>query len=209
MDSVYWNKFYKKFSFDIPSSCSTFAEFCVAKKAFEGLRILELGSGNGRDSRFFCANGFEVLAVDQIDPSGNLENYAVDGLEYRCSDFCAEDLFSSIAATSESIGLYSRFSLHAISETDQMTLMARINSCQNIGVLAIEARSIYDRRFGVGEPVGRNAFIDTHYRRFIDPEELYEEISKEFLVKYFEVADGLSVFKDDDPVVVRLVGNRR
>ena len=36
----------------------------------------------------------------------------------------------------------------------------------------VETRSLSDARFGKGTEVGKNAFVDTHYRRFMSAEDL-------------------------------------
>lgn len=209
MDLFYWNGFYKECGVEIPSQCSTFAKFCFDKRYFDGSRIYDLGAGNGRDATFFCSNGFEVVAVDQVDLEALSGRYDVDGLTYLQSDFCSPTVFEAISDAPSTVSVYSRFSLHAISEIDQSQLISKLDECSKIETVAIEARSIFDSRFGVGEPADRNAFIDTHYRRFIDPEELYDLLSQRFRIVFFEVSDGLSPYQSDDPVVVRLVGRRR
>ncbi|MEQ1877757.1 MAG: hypothetical protein ABL958_14025, partial [Bdellovibrionia bacterium] len=61
----YWNKFYnKQQAVNYPSR---FAEFCLDKYISPGMRILEIGSGNGRDSFYFAENGVYTTGLDQSD----------------------------------------------------------------------------------------------------------------------------------------------
>ena len=64
--------------------------------------------------------------------------------------------------------------------------------------------------YGVGIPAGKDAFINGHYRRFIRMEELVLELQGlGFTIEDAIEMDGVAVYKDDNPVVVRVVARKR
>jgi hypothetical protein len=51
----------------------------------------------------------------------------------------------------------------------------------------------------------RDAWINTHYRRFIRKDELLKELEGlGFTIDYVLEKDGIAVYKDDNPVVIRV-----
>jgi hypothetical protein len=60
----YWQEFYQSArARDVPTTQSRFAEW-VAGRIDAGSRVVELGSGTGRDAVWLARQGFEVLATD-------------------------------------------------------------------------------------------------------------------------------------------------
>ena len=127
--------------------------------------MIEFGCGNGRDSLYFNAKGIDVVAIDG-------SHIAIESLQKQnqkaswiCADFTAplnlKDKFDIC---------YSRFTLHAIDDIAELGLIKNVkNLLKPSGLFVVEARSINDSKFGVGEAVGEREFIsDGHYRRFID-----------------------------------------
>ena len=210
MDIDYWNKYYLKHAKDPEiNKCSSFAVFCMDyffdKKK---LNIIELGSGNGRDSIYFSQH-HNVIAIDQslnaIKIEMQLLNLQVGkNLQPKVVDFVQEDYLHY-----EKIDIfYSRFTLHSISKADEVILLPKIfNSLINQGLFCIEARTIKDPLFGKGEFCGDNTFIsDGHKRRFIDSQVFLDFATKlGFDLVYFVEEDNLSIYKDDNPVLMRVV----
>ena len=63
-----------------------------------------------------------------------------------------------------------------------------------------------DDFYGKGDKVGKNAFVLSHYRRFIEPNLLLMKLIKVgFKMLYFVETNGLAVYKDEDPIVMRVV----
>ena len=58
----HWDVYYKKDK--APSFPSTFAEY-VANKLSTKQNILEIGCGNGRDSKYFSSKGHHVTGLDR------------------------------------------------------------------------------------------------------------------------------------------------
>ena len=82
-----------------------------------------------------------------------------------------------------------------------------INALKDKGLLCIETRTTKDPIYGIGQPCGDHTFIkDNHKRRFIDAMEFREQVSKlGFKEIYFVEKNNLSVFKKDNPTLMRII----
>ena len=104
--------------------------------------------------------------------------------------------------------IYSRFTLHAISKAaSSRSLKWAFENLKNGGYLLIEVRSVKDKLFGVGTPVEGepDAYISTHYRRFVRREQIEQELKDlGFSIENIIEQDNLAVYKDDNPVVIRI-----
>ena len=68
IENTYWNNFYKKISEASlsPMPPSQFAAFCCSELLNKGVKtIVDIASGDGRDSIFFAEQGFHVHAFDK------------------------------------------------------------------------------------------------------------------------------------------------
>ncbi len=205
MDKVYWDEYYNKhYRKSSISKNSTFADFCSRKYLSSQKTIVELGCGNGRDAKFFAKNNHLVYALDQSINNGIIESNNLDNLNFieedfvRCNfDFCKKiDVF------------YSRFTIHAITSEDQNHLIPKIYNILNPkGLFCIEARTTNDPKFKKGEHISDTTYLyDGHMRRFIDSQQFLKSVlSLGFKIKYFEESNDLSVYKDDNPVLMRII----
>eukprot|EP01114_Cavostelium_apophysatum_P004884 TRINITY_DN1531_c0_g2_i1.p2 TRINITY_DN1531_c0_g2~~TRINITY_DN1531_c0_g2_i1.p2 ORF type:complete len:219 (-),score=45.83 TRINITY_DN1531_c0_g2_i1:860-1516(-) len=205
MDIRYWSEFYKKG--DVPSNCSTFASSILPLVA-KNLPLFEVGCGNGRDALFFAEHEIDTTAVDICEVSiQKLKNSHPRGNpSFFCEDFT--NLPEDFNNNKHYGTVYSRFTLHSVKEeAASRTLRWAFDNLIDEGKLFIEVRSIKDPMCGKGTPVEgeRDAFINTHYRRFVRADELTAELeSIGFHIDFFQEADGLSIWKDDNPVVIRI-----
>ena len=77
------------------------------------------------------------------------------------------------------------------------------------GKFLLEVRSVKDDLYGKGKQVERDAFVTTHYRRFIRLDELLDELKDVgFKIKYSIEQNGLAIFKDEDPIVIRICAEK-
>ena len=78
------------------------------------------------------------------------------------------------------------------------------------GLLFIEARSIHDGKYGLGDKVEKNAFIyDAHYRRYIDPDELVLKLKDiGFAVLQQDESELFAPKKGESTVCVRVVAQK-
>ena len=211
MDIKYWNNYYNQNGNDHGiSKPSTFAQFCLEnyfKK--KQLDIVELGSGNGRDAIFFAQNNHNVVAIDQSISAIEIEKKKLDNkinhlLKPKTLDFVNENYNNY-----ENIDVfYSRFTLHSISKSDEELLLPNIyNSLKINGLFCIEVRTTKDPLFGIGKDCGNNTFIsDNHKRRFIDTVNFRKQVKKlGFIEIYFIEENNLSIYKKDNPVLMRII----
>lgn len=203
MDKNYWEAYYKKNV--APTNPSSFAEFCLPK--FEkGNILLEIGCGNGRDSIYFGQNQINVIAIDQSEEEmKKLQELKYPNIEFKAADMVYD---KELYIPNFNDYVYSRFTLHAIGEKEQLMVMRNVyDSLKKGGLFLIEVRSTKDEIFGKGEKFDKNAYIyEGHYRRFIDFNEL-KDIAKNFNfnIEYAIEDKDLAKYKDSNPTVIRMV----
>jgi len=203
-DKEYWSDFYKKHP--VPSMPSPFALF-VGDKLNAGTTLLELGCGNGRDSVYFSEEcEAKVVAVDQCESEIAFlnERYGSKRLEFRTGDF------TRLTETTQYDSIYSRFTLHAVDkEAEQRTLKWAFGTLADGGRLFIEVRSTKDPLRGVGTALSESEYVTDHYRRFVDFTELKTQLEDiGFALDFEQESNGLAVYKEEDPVVIRIVARR-
>lgn len=208
MDIDYWDNYYS--NGDLISKQSSFSEFCLDFIPV-GARILELGSGNGRDAIFFAKNGFEVHAIDQsasacVKTKKWAEDHNLNNIHFIESDF-TENIFTKLPSVNV---FYSRFTMHSITLEQQTSLLKNVyQKISKGGLFFIEARTINDPLCGVGTDLEDHQFRTDHYRRFIDSGLFIRDcLNLGFKLRYMIERDGLSVVNDDNPVLLRVILER-
>ena len=204
-DRIYWNQYYT----DIKDGLAEPSQFAkdIAPQLEKGRHLLELGCGNGRDSLFFLKQGLRVTALDASDIAVDYLNKMTasnDAALFVCDNFVkCQSLYQM-----KYDYIYSRFTLHAISEEQEDELLANVrNALSNEGKLFIEARTTKDEIYGKGRQVGQNAFIyDNHFRRFIDVEKFQSKLEiMRFQIESIEEKQGFSKTENSDPVLMRCI----
>ena len=211
MDKKYWNTYYQQHGKDKGiSKCSSFAQFCLDNFFIEkNYNIVELGSGNGRDAIFLAHYKHNVIAIDQSIAAIDIEKLSLDlevaqYLHPKALDFIQEDY-----SQYEKIDVfYSRFTIHSITKVDEELLLPNVyNALSSNGLFCIEVRTIKDPLYGVGESCGEDTFItDNHQRRFINSSVFRKQVlDLGFKELYFIEEDNLSIYKNDNPVLMRII----
>lgn len=206
-ETQYWNQYYQTLKpvKEETSFARAMMEYCEPGKT-----ILDIGCGNGRDSIFFHDQGLDVTAVDA-------SNQAISQLRERYQDadhllFVCDDFVKSTTLYQQQYDYcYSRFTIHAITESQEQELIANVaTALKTNGLFMIEVRGIHDEFYGKGEAAGRDAFIyEDHYRRFVRREELVKQLEDAGMkVIYQEEARGFAPYKDQDPIVIRVVARK-
>jgi len=181
MDKLYWNQFYKKKKGVLESS--DFATFIMDYFKEEKFFILDIGCGNGRDS-YYLSKKHHVVGCDLSSVPENKKHCLFIEENMVTIDKKPYDL------------IYSRFSLHSISDENQRDLL---QSIEKGTILCIETRSIK------GKDTYR-LFGDTHYRNLTDIHFL-RSLMKEygFIILYEFEGDNIAVFKDENPICIRMI----
>lgn len=208
-DKRYWEEYYNRkekidIGFDNPSD---FALFVLDNLTESHKNIVELGCGNGRDSIFFVENNKKVLAIDQCKNTTTVLNKIFDNMKSISLDFTRLPLNLDFVPDV----VYSRFTLHSIDEGgEDRTIDWAGKVLQNGGLFCLEARTVLDPLCGQGENRGKNTWFTDHYRRFVVAEEIIEKLEdNNFEVIYKVEQNNLAVYKDDNPVVLRLICRKK
>ena len=171
--------------------------------------MLELGCGNGRDAFYFAQNGIPIVGLDQSDVAITANNARAEDvglmnlLKFKTADFVEMEKHCLVGTDV----LYSRFTIHAITEkTENMVLSKAYELLPGKGLFLIEVRTVNDDLFGKGKQISNNEYVTDHYRRFIDASLFLKKcLNIGWKIKYFIEDHGLAVYKDEDPVVARVV----
>ncbi len=211
-DEKYWNNYYadKAFGSGGGTKQSLFACFAFQEYMEAGKELIELGCGNGRDSLFFAKNGINVTGIDASETAiDELRNTVeLDNCIFICDDFVNAEAIYQIQYDY----CYSRFSLHAINEQqEEQILLKAFGMIKENGFLFIEARSVHDGKYGIGQEVEKNAYIcDGHYRRFINLTELVLKLEKiGFTVVEQGESGDYAPMKGENAVCVRIVAQKK
>lgn len=201
----HWRDYYSKAK--APADPSPFAE-TVAQRLEPSSTLIEIGCGNGRDASYFAREGFAVTALD-------LSEAAIEKCKVDHADLPIRFLPGKISDVQSELGeyfdaAYSRFVIHAMPVEEEIeTISSAFESLKPGGDFHIECRSINDPMAREGEVISPTERIHGHYRRFIIREELEARLDD----VGFDVVDslesnGLAVFGDQDPVVIRIVARK-
>jgi SAM-dependent methyltransferase len=201
----HWASFYRRHT--AVTAPSPFAQDCLGKLK-PAQRLLEIGCGNGRDAMFFAANGFEVTAIDKSQAAIDAGRERDDrGVEYICCDVV--DVADRVSGKFGVV--YSRFSLHAMTRAEEERAIAAAHDLLTPGgMFCIECRSINDPLARAGDVLSPDERIAGHYRRFIVLAELLDKLRGQgFGILEQVESKGLAVFGDEDPVVIRVLAEKR
>jgi len=210
MQDKYWNNHYKKFSIYDPTE---FALHCIRNQFKSDDVVIELGCGNGRDAYSIAQKvsryiGFDACNIAVASFKKNINNINPEiskKIEVYQQDFTSVD-FDNLISHAKRLVFYSRFSYHSINYEEADRLLKNINDVNKFPwILMIEARTIFDNLYGEGENIGLHEFKTDHYRRFIDPENFFSEISASFSIPFFHVNSGYALYGDQDPEVMRVI----
>lgn len=179
----YWKDFYSKKIKDINKPSSFALWFMKNAKLFEislSKFIYDIGCGNGRDSKYFIRKGFDVISIDVNSKYGLVEDVI---------QFMSRKLKAGI--------FYSRFFLHSISDIE---ILDFINMIPKKSWFVAEYRVIGDK------PV----VYKGHKRNFIDQNWLLTVlIQKGYEIRFSQVSRDLAVYKNENPLIGRVIAYKK
>ena len=201
MDIEYWENYYKEKK--MVTKPSSFAKFLTSNYKLDG-NIIELGCGNGRDAVHFAKEGLDIVGVDQCQVAiDELNKMGIPNTKFILDDF------TNLGFSKEYHNIYSRFTLHSIDSESELRTIKWASKVLNGGVFALEVRSVKDDLFGQGKRIAKNTWFTDHARRFIDFDEIKETLIKNsFSIVYEEEGRGLALYKNEDPVVIRIIARK-
>lgn len=190
----------------VPEDSSSYAKH-VSEQLKIGKSILEIGCGNGRDSKYFASNGYKVTSIDRSVEAINLcKKYESNNLI-----FYSGEINNIIDFKNKKFdAVYCRFVLHAMPIDEETSmLMKSYDLLSDDGFIFIECRSINDQLFHKGDVVSPTERIYGHYRRFIIADEIKDKLeSIGFTVTSLIEDSGMAVCGEDDPVVIRISASK-
>lgn len=204
-DVDYWNSYYAKKLTEVQSP-SDFARTVISYLE-PGKSLIDLGCGNGRDSIYFLNHHLNVTGIDVSEEAISQLNQ----LKLKNGNFVCDDFVSSKALYQVQYDyIYSRWTMHAISEQQEDELLGNArDALKEGGLFLIEARSVQDSLYGKGTSVGKHAFIyNNHFRRFMEREVFTRKLENYgFQVMSVEEGENFSKTETSNPVLVRIVAS--
>lgn len=207
---TYWKEFYRQRHSLVPS------QFCalVASEINAHSTVVDWGSGNGRDSLFFAAQGHSTVALDLSAEAVKISDREsrLRGLSDRAL-FLQGDMSSrtdiekvvQIARKNNdnTLVFYSRFVLHSMDESEEDMFLAALSDYMVPGErVFFEFRSKGD--------ASRYKHYPDHYRRYIDTDIFQVKLSENlgFSVEYSVTGSGMAKYRQEDPLVSRVFASK-
>ena len=203
--SSYWDAFYSSRKKGAPAYPSQFAAFAI-NELVDVDGVIEFGCGNGRDSEFFAAYGFELLGLDASAEAIELcrSRSAHQHAHYvQCAAGAAREEVKKFLEGKRKVAVYARFFLHAIDENEANVFLDLLS-------VLLPARSqVFFEYRTVDDARQDKTFGSDHYRRYLDHNEMLVSIERAgFSVEYQIEGHGLAKFRDEDAKVGRCVAQK-
>ncbi len=202
----YWETFYSsKDSAAVPDEPSAFAQW-VHERESTSRPLVEIGFGTGRDALWFARQGYDVHGLEYAQSA---VDHARDAA--RAAELSAEfDVFNlyelrqvlamgaRLAQNEAPRTLYGRFLVHALEDDGRQHLW-------RFAQMALRAGGLLYLEFRTGKDAEAEHVFGEHFRRFLDPDSVVDEIeARGGHIDFREEGHGLAVYKDEDPHVCRL-----
>ena len=207
---AYWDEFYGNCSL---IDTSSFYQFVLNRVPRECV-VIDIGCGTARDTIAFASVAETVIGLDasKVVIERNTDNYGALflNLQFRKLDVGnraqLNDFLTSIKKTypDKRLFIYSRFFLHAITESAEDVLFSTLNrNLKRDDLVVLEFRVKEDKK------LYKN--YGNHYRRYIDTDKFNVKLSNlyNFDVDYFEKSRGLSIYNEEDPFLARYILKKR
>ena len=124
-------------------------------------KLLELGAGQGQDSRYFAEHGYEVLSTDLEDSALELSRSKTPKQLVPKLTVQKLDLKTPLAFANNSFDIvYAHLSLHYFSDQDTKRIFADIyRVLKSGGIFAFFTNSTSDPEYGSGETIEPDYFM--------------------------------------------------
>jgi SAM-dependent methyltransferase len=209
MHRSHWDEFYSRV--DDPAVIqepSPFATWVREQHAAPG-RLIDVGTGTGRDGLWFASHGFEVIGLDFSPASIELASARAQKQQvtarFQQLDLYDDDAVSATADACRADGpttVYARFLVHAVEDAGRANLLSLARTASAGGPVYLEFRT--------GKDAGKQHVFGEHFRLYLDAQQVVDELEAlgaEIL--HHEEGHGLAVYGEEDPHVARLVARWR
>jgi len=209
LNKDYWDNFYKsKFSHTPSQFC-----VCVLTEIPKDSVIVELGSGNGRDSHYFASQGYQTVSLDlsheaiksckKENEQKNIKHASfIQGDISQLEDVSQAISLARSKARTKTIVYYSRFVMHSIDNEQEDKFLNVLSHCMKEGEsVYFEFRSIEDALL--------NKHFGGHYRRCVDTDLFSQKLNDLGLkINYKLIGKGMAKYKEEDPFVTRIIAEK-
>jgi len=206
----YWESFYKTNHKHTPSQFCV----CVLTEISSDAVIVELGSGNGRDSHYFASQGHITIAMDlSYQAIKSCEDLAksrnIDHATFFQGDITNRESLQQVVeyAREKSGGkklfIYSRFLMQSLDAEEELMFLNILTDCmQTNEIVYFEFRSKEDSEL--------KKHYGGHFRRYIDTDNFKRILTDEFgfIIDYSITGRGMAKFKEEDPFVSRVIAKK-
>jgi SAM-dependent methyltransferase len=174
--------------------------------------IIEFGCGNGRDAMYLASKGYNVIAIDVSKTSiDKCNNNGFKNALFIQGDISNHDVISNAftqlrnKTTDKNIIVYSRFVMHSLDNTQEHSFLDGLSKfIQSGDSMYFEFRSnedsTTDKHYG-------NA---NHFRRYVNSECFINNLANKynFDISYSITGKGMSKYKDEDPIITRIIAKK-
>ena len=208
---TYWREFYQRRHSLIPS------QFCalVASEIDFHTTVVDWGSGNGRDSLFFAAQGHMTIATDLSAEAIQIggKEARVRGLDDKVlflqgdlsSHPDVENIVKIARGKNKNVPLvhYSRFVLHTLDDLEEDKFLLSLTEC-------MKQNEYIFFEFRAKEDVNRHKHHPDHFRRYIDTMVFQRKLEDSWglFLDYLVTGIGMAKYKEEDPVVTRVFARK-
>jgi len=206
-----WEELHKNYqNRDWIDKPSMFAETAVSYFPKNG-KILDLGAGQGQDSRFFAEHGYEVTSTDVEDSALKLSDSKLTEALRDKITLQKIDLREALPFPDESFDVvYAHLSLHYFDTETTIRLFGQISRVlKQGGILAFFVNSTSDPECGSGKMLEKDYFrVGAVGKRFFDVESA-KQFAQDFRVQLLD--NNGETYKDNDMGVhnlIRFIGNK-
>jgi len=206
----YWDSFYSKNQRHTPSQFCV----CVLTEINKDAVVVELGSGNGRDSHYFASQGHITIAMDLSEQAIKSCEDLAQARDIKHSTFYQGDLTSAESiktvidqarkkANGNDMVFYSRFVMHSIDDKQEHVFLTNLAANMQPGdVIYFEFRSTEDAQL--------DKHYGGHYRRYVDTDNFLAQLENQFgfTITYSITGQGMAKYKEEDPFVSRIIARK-
>ena len=202
----YWDNYYNLKEQN--TNPSNFALFIDKKFIKKDTQILEVGSGDGRDTFFLRKKAKYILGVDLSNIVIKKNKLKAKRLGYKNIDFknLSSNLIHKIKNKKINF-IYARFFIHSINELKEDIFLKILSKKFNDNILiALEFRTIKDVLIKKGKKISKYERLTDHYRRFIDPKKFEKKIQNlKFKILFKKIGINLSKTRNENPHLCRII----
>ena len=193
-DRQYWSTYYQLHKVDPPSS---FADYVyntyLSKKSDYCIRLVDIGCGNFRDTKFFKARGCSVIGID------NALNIKSDEITFLNEDVVDALQTHKLPAIQDVV--YMRFFLHSLPyDKGEQVINLSLEALKPGGLMCIEVRT--------NDVSNISLKSNTDHSRWLYTKERIQSVLKSFGILELKEDKDFSITPKENPVLLRVIAKK-